>query len=234
MQRFIIKQNTGAGFTLVEMLVSLSLFTVVLTMSVGTLLVLIDANARAQNMQLVMSNLSFALDSMTREIRTGTDWYCDESANSPSIPTLNTDSTAATRDCGLSSDQGNYISVIESGGSLTGDTDSAQAQHGLGKAKTSRLTYYFDDNYQGRGAILRKLGTNSDSDDKWVALTGPEIDIEFVELSVGGTERLKHESSNGGLEQPTMTMYIRGKAGNDAAAKEFSLQTSVTQRSLDL
>jgi len=64
------------GFTLVEVLVSMSLFTIVVTMSMGTLLVLIDANAKQQNIQTAMTNLSFALDSMTREIRTGYSYQC--------------------------------------------------------------------------------------------------------------------------------------------------------------
>lgn len=65
-----------SGFTLVEMLVSVALFTVTVTISMGSLLVLVDANARAQSVQVAVTNISFALDSMTRQLRTGTDWYC--------------------------------------------------------------------------------------------------------------------------------------------------------------
>ena len=79
------KNRKNSGFTLIEMLVSISLFAVVITMGVGTLLVIIDANGRAQSMQLVMTNFSFALDSMTREIRTGTNWYCDSTTGAPAI-----------------------------------------------------------------------------------------------------------------------------------------------------
>jgi hypothetical protein len=49
----------------------------------GSLLVLIDANAKGQGVQSVLTNVSFALDSMTRNIRTGTDYYCDTNTISP-------------------------------------------------------------------------------------------------------------------------------------------------------
>lgn len=233
--RQLHNQQNNAGFTLVEMLVSLSLFTVVLTMSVGTLLVLIDANGRAQNMQLIMTNFSFALDSMTREIRTSTDWYCghQSGSNEPVIPTDTVDSSNATNNCGLSGHNGNYISVIETGGSLTG---SPSGPGPYGTLNSNRITYFYDDDYYasegGGGAILRSLGgNNSGPEINWVPLTGPEIDIEFIDISVSGTDRYK---TNGNTIQPTMTLYIRGVAGNDGQKKEFSLQTSVTQRSLDL
>jgi len=69
------------GFTLIEMIVSLGLFSIVITISVGALLVLIATNEQLQAEQSVMTNLSFALDSMTREIRTGTNYYCASRPN---------------------------------------------------------------------------------------------------------------------------------------------------------
>ncbi len=68
---------TTAGFSLIEMIVSLGIFSIIVTTAVGALLVLISANQRLQGEQSVMTNLSFALDSMTREIRTGYNYYCD-------------------------------------------------------------------------------------------------------------------------------------------------------------
>jgi prepilin-type N-terminal cleavage/methylation domain-containing protein len=75
-----ISQNnrnyTKRGFSLIELMVSLTIFSIVMTLSVGTLLVLIDANAKAQALSSSMTNLSFAIDSMTRNIRTGKDFRC--------------------------------------------------------------------------------------------------------------------------------------------------------------
>ncbi len=78
------------GFSLVELMVSLTIFSVVMTVSIGTLLVLIDANAKAQALYSSMTNMSYVMDSITRNIRTGYDHYCGiptygmESSNLPS------------------------------------------------------------------------------------------------------------------------------------------------------
>ena len=125
-------RNTTVGFTLVELLVSLTLFTAVITIAVGSLLVLIDANAKAQNMQEVMTNLTFALDSMTREIRTGSGYFCTNS-----IPLSLTERNV--RDCV----NGQGISIVEGGTSLTGRGNQ-------------RIAYRLYD-----GAIERRIGTGS-------------------------------------------------------------------------
>jgi prepilin-type N-terminal cleavage/methylation domain-containing protein len=65
-----------AGFTLVEMIVAVGLFSVVMVVSITTLLSLIDANRKAQALQSVMNNLNIALDGMVRSIREGSNYRC--------------------------------------------------------------------------------------------------------------------------------------------------------------
>lgn len=92
------------GFTLIELMVSLALFSIVMVISIGSLLIMIDANAKAQALYSSMTNMSFALDSMTRELRTGYHYYCD-------IRTTTTDDVpeqTSTRDC-LNTEKGNFI-----------------------------------------------------------------------------------------------------------------------------
>jgi prepilin-type N-terminal cleavage/methylation domain-containing protein len=61
------------GFTLIEMLVSIALFAVVVTITFGTIVTVIDTNRKSQTLTLVMNNLNFSLESMTRTIKTSTD-----------------------------------------------------------------------------------------------------------------------------------------------------------------
>lgn len=106
------KRKLHEGFTLVEMLVSLALFSVVITIGIGSLLTMVDANAKAQALYSSTTNLSFALDSMTRELRTGRHYYCDtRSASDSSVPSDHDD----TRDCSA----GNFIT-------FTRERDGAQ------------------------------------------------------------------------------------------------------------
>ncbi|MFT5036525.1 MAG: prepilin-type N-terminal cleavage/methylation domain-containing protein [Candidatus Azotimanducaceae bacterium] len=210
-------RKSQQGFTLIEMLVSLALFTIVVTMSVGTLLILVDANARAQNTHLVVTNLTFALDSMTREIRTAFNWSCGDSGNvEPTVPIRTVVSPCLV--------PGNYISIVESVDRLTANYAS------------ERVTYWYDNDYwtsrsgiEGHGAILRKLGADT-GDGPWTPLTAEEIVIEEMGFSVTGTARY----GDGDTEQPRATIYIKGRAGVvDTTTKEFTVQTTVTQRLFD-
>lgn len=70
------KKMSTRGFTLIEMLVSVSIFAIVMVVSVGTLIVLVTSANSAQVLQSISTNLSFALDSMSRNIRTGYDYHC--------------------------------------------------------------------------------------------------------------------------------------------------------------
>ena len=68
------KLSSQRGFTLIEMMVSVALFSVVMLVSVGSLLSLIDASKRAQGIQSVMNNLNVALDGMVRAMRMGQNY----------------------------------------------------------------------------------------------------------------------------------------------------------------
>ncbi len=64
------------AFTLIEVLVSLALFSSVMLVGVGALLTVIDANSKAQATQSVMNNLNIAIDGMMRAVRMGSKYRC--------------------------------------------------------------------------------------------------------------------------------------------------------------
>lgn len=68
--------HATSGFSLIEMMVAVALFSVVMLVSTGALLSLITATRKAQALQSVMSNLNTALDGMVRSIRMGTNYHC--------------------------------------------------------------------------------------------------------------------------------------------------------------
>lgn len=74
-------QKNNLAFTLVELLVALGLFAVAMTVAVGAVLSVVDANAKAQATQSVMNNLNIALDGMLRSVRMGTFYTCGYNTN---------------------------------------------------------------------------------------------------------------------------------------------------------
>lgn len=218
-----------SGFSLIEIIVSLALFSVVVTVSVGALLVLVSSNEQLQDEQSVMTNLSFALDSMTREIRTGTNYYCAGRPNysaggsqaifdiSDSQESLND----SVNDCYLGaggSDKLQGISFEESGSSITG-------------ASRSRILYYFD-NVSGsanQGKIMRRVG-----DDVPEPVTSSGIYITKAEFFVSGSNELSAGSGATYEDQPSVTIFIEAKEANNLTSKTYQIQTTVTQRTLDI
>ncbi len=84
-EHFCVAKNTSSqsrkfttGFTLIEMMVSVAIFAIVVTISMGAILTVVDSNKKAQSMKSVMNNLNFALETMTRTIKTGQITGADE------------------------------------------------------------------------------------------------------------------------------------------------------------
>jgi len=66
-----------SGYTLIELIVAVGLFALIMTLVSGAYIVMIGLTERAQGTATGIDNLSFALESMTRNIRTGTNYNCD-------------------------------------------------------------------------------------------------------------------------------------------------------------
>jgi type II secretory pathway pseudopilin PulG len=80
-----LKKKKG-GYLLMEILVSLTIFSIIVTTSVGAVLAIVDANAKSQSTKSVIDNLSVALENITRTIRIGTDYKCIISSRARGAP----------------------------------------------------------------------------------------------------------------------------------------------------
>lgn len=226
--RHVSKQpRVAAGFTLIEIIVSLAVFSIVITMAVGALLILIGTSEQLRGEQSVMTNLTFAVDSMTREIRTGTDYFCDSRPNTTAshpggIDNMFNDSTDLSSeldgeilDCpdGKDPDEPLHgIAFREGGDSITG-------------TGASHILYYFNED---DGRIYRRVGDGAAQ-----SIVSSGIYVEEADFVVTGTEPLTG-SGDGVLDQPTVTIYIEARESDDPTAKPFYMQTTITQRQLDV
>lgn len=59
------------GFTLIEIIVAVGVFAVVMTVSLGAFLNLIDIQGKAESFRKINGNLNYAMEAMTRDIRAG-------------------------------------------------------------------------------------------------------------------------------------------------------------------
>lgn len=72
------QKNSGkdGGFTLIELMVATSIFVIIMLASMGALFTLLDAAKSSRALRSAMDNVNFAMESMTRSIRMGTNYYC--------------------------------------------------------------------------------------------------------------------------------------------------------------
>lgn len=236
LQSFSSKKS---GFTLIEIIVSLALFSVVVTIAVGALLILIASNRQLQNEQSVLSNLSFALDSMTREIRTGSNYYCAASQNQNS-------GSPGRR---LFADSGNASQMSLTEG-LRGDCSEADGAtslrfHGIafdegGESITgsgnNRIVYFFDrgNGTPGTGGKLYRRLSGEEPE----SIVSAGIFIKDADFYVTGSNRPTGSPSDD--IQPRITIVLEAynseqEADADLTGEQaYVIQTTVTQRSLDI
>lgn len=64
------------GFTLIELMTAISIFIIVMTVSMGSILGVFDANRKSRALKTLVNNLSLAVGSMSKEIRYGRNYHC--------------------------------------------------------------------------------------------------------------------------------------------------------------
>lgn len=151
-----------AGFTLVEMIVSIALFSVVMLVAVGALLSLTAANKKAQALQSVMNNLNISLDSMVRNVRMGIGYRC-------AVGDFSKDDI---RDC-------------TTGGSVVTFTCNDETP-ACAKSTSKRWGYTL-----GCGTTANAIckSVNAGGTPTWAPITAPEVTIQNMTFYVVGTSR---------------------------------------------
>ncbi len=69
-------RSARRGFTLVEMIVSIGLFTTVLFISSSAFLTVLNADRKSRSTRIAMDSLNISLEDMARRIKTGTTYSC--------------------------------------------------------------------------------------------------------------------------------------------------------------
>ncbi len=179
------KTHAQKGFTLVELLVSLALFAVVMTLAAAATLTLLDANAKSQSSSSIMTNLNIAVDAMSREIRTGSGYTCGGM----------TECADGSNSFEFTTQEGNHVIYTLANGAITKKIDAAAP----------------------------------------VEITAPEITITKLSFYGHGFEVYDPLVFSYDLKQPLVRIIIQGKAGRkEKLVTEFAIQTSISQRLLDI
>lgn len=178
-------KSTRDGFSLIEVIVSLAIFSMIMVIITGALLSIIAANRKAQSLQSVMGNLNFAVESMMRDMRTGTLYHCgeNETISNVSIP----------RNCPSG---GDWFAFEASGGDRSTDSD--------------QVVYRYDETNK---SIERS--TQGGAADTFFLITSPEVIIDkltFYTLGALSNDNLQPKTiiiiaGNAGIARGTKTKF---------------------------
>lgn len=121
----LAKRKLVRGFTLVELIVAIGIFSIVMLIAVGALLSMINANRKAQALKLVMNNINFAMENMVKDIRVGTTYHADITSGSITSPQdgVNASSFAFEKSGGDPDTSNDQVAFRLSGGSIERSND---------------------------------------------------------------------------------------------------------------
>jgi prepilin-type N-terminal cleavage/methylation domain-containing protein len=172
------------GFTLIEMIVSVGLFSVVMLVVTAAYLAIITLDKESRSTNELVVNLSFALESMARNVRTGTAYSCAGAGNGT---------------C-------EQLSFID--------------------AEGKPVTYVRK--VEGVESSIGQCLSGACTSSSAVGLTDPRITIQSLTFYVWGV-------GTGDQTQPQVLMTVRGTMqASVSRTVDFTIQTSATQRVLDL
>ncbi|MDO8518529.1 MAG: type II secretion system protein, partial [bacterium] len=199
------------GFTLVEMLVSVAIFTVVMVIALGALLSLSAASRKVQTINTAVNNLSFAVDSMSRLIRTGLNYHCGASGT-----------MTQGQDCTIVPQP--YIAFQVVDGSLNGCVQGSACEVVYclsSEGSTDTCNSSISCTAGSSCSLLRQIcvGGFCEEDD-FAPITSSEVSVSSLSFYVIG-------AASGDNIQPKVTMLISGIVPVTATKSTvFNLQTS--------
>lgn len=195
--------KTKTGFTIIEVMVSISLFLVIVMSGMTALLNANLLSQKSRDMRSIMDSLNFAMEDMSKNLRTGYDYYCITTSTIPEGVQLPS-------------------SCIGGGGGISFKPQDY-------KTNNYPLIYYLG-MVNGKHSIFKMTKREPYPG---TAITPGELDVTTFSFSVFGAEPPNPDGTGDHQQPFVVIKLIGNILGKNGATTPFSLQTSVSQRLLD-
>jgi len=129
------RDNVTRGFTLIELIVSVGLFALVMLLASGAYITMIGINRQVQGLSSGTNNLSFAMESMARSIRTGTQYKCPTSSSNCTID-------GNFNNFSFTNEYGQVVSYNLTNSAVQETVDNVQSNLTGSSVIISKLTFY--------------------------------------------------------------------------------------------
>lgn len=200
------------AFSLVEILVVLGLFSSISTLVLGALFNAQAINGRLQQTQAILDNVNLSTQTVTRDIRFGTDFYCTTTvpAGVYAVPTVR-------KSCSYENGVAGKVLIFRPSNAT---------------ANLDRVAYYVSSGVLYKNEYFSGVAST-------IQMTADDVVVEAVNFYVDGANTSDGTSDEGNVSdfrQPIITFIISGRAksyNSTRAPISFSLQTHVSSRALD-
>lgn len=208
------KLTMKKGFTLVEMIVAIGLFTTVLFISSSAFLSVLNADRKSRATRIAMDNLNLSLEDMSRRIKTGKDYSCGGAGGV--LFTADCPPAAPEGDKFAFTDQDGTTRIVYKRGVGASPVTTGNVASGCGSSIYT----------PSQGCIIR------DKNGIALRVTGPEIDITDLQFVVKGST-VWAPGGGGDTTQPYVAILVGGTTIGKISTG-FKMQTTVTQRAYDI
>lgn len=199
------KLQKNRAFTLIELMVATTIFTIVMLMGVGSLVSSSNYAKRAQKLQIAVDNVNFAMESITREIRMGTHYYCGNSYTMSK-------NDVATHDCG----NGGIIA-------FTPQQVDANSPSRVGYYKADRIV-----NGVVNGSTLNRCEYTTSNN--CIPIVSIDVNVEGMGFYVVGSDLPTNTTDK---RQPSVRILMKGTISINGVDVPFALQSMASQRSAE-
>lgn len=209
---FKINLKKNKGFTIIETLVSLALFSIVVVMFGGVVVSVIGINKRNQIISGVVNNLNYSVDSMVRDIKTGYAYRCDASVFTVDALMANKEESSCANS-----------TIIFLVSTISGKDTVVKYE----------LIQPEDSNFYINKTIYDEEGNDSS---EYSITDKTNVDIEILRFDVFEYDPLECVGPSCIYGQPSVFVLIKGSAGDiqDVESSKFYIQNFISQRKLNL
>jgi prepilin-type N-terminal cleavage/methylation domain-containing protein len=201
--------NMKKGFTLIEMLITVGLFTIIITIAVSAFTNAIRTQQQVSSLISAQSNVSLALEQMTRDIRTGY-LFCHALGASSTSPSSLCDDNSDIPDpvgqnCTIDDTSGSPVWTCP-----TLDFYDAEGNH---------INYSWDD-----GALTESINSSTPQ-----SITGATVSVTYLRFRLFGQLEGDNWAPRIGI-----AIGIAPSSTDPAIANDvFNLETTVSARTID-
>ncbi|MFA6520566.1 MAG: hypothetical protein WCT44_03095 [Candidatus Paceibacterota bacterium] len=189
-----LNKKQSEGYTIIETMIAVSLFVIIVTVGMNALLNANVLHNKSQDMRSIIDSLSFAMEDISKNLRTGYDYHCIDDGD---------------------------LALIDSHSCITGTGISFKSSSGL------QFIYYLESGAFGDNIFKSVAG------DPAVQLLPDEVVIDSVDIfTVSGAQSTTAPTPD--FNQPFVTIRLEGHIDYKDTSTPFSLQTSVSQRGIDI